>query len=54
MKNQAFYAAFQLAVEEIREMTVQYLEVSNPIDQYLLELYAALELGTSTTEFDTH
>lgn len=54
MKDQDFLAVFQAAIAEIKTMTVQFLEVSDPIDQYLLELYAAMELGTSTTEFDTH
>jgi hypothetical protein len=35
-------------------MEVQFLEVADPIDQYFLELYAALELGLPTDEFDTH
>ncbi len=35
-------------------MKLRFLEVSDPIDQYFLELYAALELSLSTDEFDTH
>ena len=34
-------------------MTLRFVEVSDPIDQYLFELYAALELGTSLDEFST-
>lgn len=49
-----FRTAFDAALEEVRGMAVRFLIVENPIDQYMLELYAALELGTSLTEFDTH
>ena len=49
-----FAAAFAKALGEVKGMTVKYLIVEDPIDQYLLELYAALELETSLTEFDTH
>jgi len=49
-----FGAAFARALAEVKGMTVRYLSVENPIDQYLLELYAALELETSLSEFDTH
>ncbi len=35
-------------------MIVKFLLVVDPIDQYLLELYAVLELGMPLDEFDTH
>ncbi len=54
MTNPVFAAAFARALGEVKGMTVRYLTVDDPIDQYLLELYAALELETSLTEFDTH
>ncbi len=41
-------------IEKVRNMQVQYLIVENPAEQYLLELYAAMELGTCLKEFDTH
>ncbi|MEI9891180.1 MAG: hypothetical protein WDN45_11990 [Caulobacteraceae bacterium] len=54
LENPIFAAAFAKALAEVRGMTVRHLVVNDPIDQYLLELYAALELDTSLTEFDTH
>lgn len=54
LANPLFAAAFDKALAEVKGMTVRYLVVEDPIDQYLLELYAALELETSLTEFDTH
>ncbi len=54
MKDAAFKAAFDQALAEVKGMSIRYLLVEDPIDQYLLELYAALELGTSISEFDTH
>ena len=49
-----FRPAFILQVAKIRTMQYRFLEVADPIEQYLLELYAAMELGTSMDEFDTH
>lgn len=41
-------------IEKIRGMQFQFLEVTDPIDQYLLELYATMELGLELSGFDTH
>lgn len=54
LENPAFRMAFDHALTEVQGMSVRYLIVDDPIDQYLLELYAALELETSLSEFDTH
>ena len=54
LANPVFASAFAKALAEVKGMTVRYLVVVDPIDQYLLELYAALELETSLSEFDTH
>lgn len=53
-KNEAFVHKVIANVERIKTMEVKFLIVTDPIHQYLLELYAALELGTSQSEFDTH
>ena len=50
----AFRPAFLEQVAAIRMMEYRFLEVPNPIEQYLLELYTAMELGISLDEFDTH
>ena len=54
MTDIGFAAAFLEQSTRVRAMLISYLLVEDPIDQYLLELYAALEYGTSLTEFDTH
>jgi hypothetical protein len=35
-------------------MAVLFVEVTDPVQQYLLELYAHLEFGLALDEFDTH
>ena len=54
LKEPAFAKAFSDALLMIKGLSVRYLIVSDPIEQYLLELYAALELNTSLSEFETH
>lgn len=49
-----FRAAFDAQRLRLKDMTMRYLAVPNAVDQYLLELYAAMELGLSLDEFDTH
>ena len=45
---------FEKQRERLRKFGIKYLIVEDPIDQYLLELYTALEYKTSLTEFDNH
>lgn len=49
-----FYAEFAKHRAVLQASEVTFLEVNNPIDQYLLELYAAMELSLELDEFDTH
>lgn len=49
-----FLTEFTRQIELVKLMQVKFLHVEDPIDQYLLELYAAMEYGTSMSEFDTH
>jgi hypothetical protein len=49
-----FRPAFLQQVQAIRQMEYRFLPVADPVEQYLLELYAAMELSTSMDEFDTH
>jgi hypothetical protein len=49
-----FRNEFDKQLVRLRTCTIKFLIVDDPVDQYLLELYAALEYGTSLTEFDTH
>lgn len=49
-----FAPAFHRHIERTKAMTVRFLEVPDPVSQYLLELYASLEYGLELSEFDTH
>jgi hypothetical protein len=49
-----FRPIFLKHVGLIRGMSYRFLRVDDPVEQYLLELYAAMKLGTSMDEFDTH
>ena len=49
-----FGECFRKHVTAVGEMHFRFLSVEDPIDQYLLELYAVLELGLPEDEFDTH
>lgn len=52
--DEIFGACFRRHVDAVSAMIVKFLLVVDPIDQYLLELYAVLELGMPLDEFDTH
>lgn len=54
MSEESFLAEFLRQSHLVKQMQLKYIIVPNPIEQYLLELYAALRYGTSLTEFDTH
>jgi predicted GIY-YIG superfamily endonuclease len=52
--DEIFGECFRRNVAAISNMSVRFLRVADPVDQYLLELYATLELGMPLDEFDTH
>jgi excinuclease UvrABC nuclease subunit len=54
LSDTAFVGVFEEQLNRLRKMSVKYLVINDSVDQYLLELYAALEYGTSLSEFDTH
>ena len=54
MSDSEFRAEFDKQRERLHAFGIKYLVVQDPIDQYLLELYAALEYKTSLSEFDNH
>jgi hypothetical protein len=54
MEDAHFCGEFERQRERLKKFGIKYLVVDDPIDQYLLELYAALEYKTSLTEFDNH
>ena len=53
MRDKAFKAEFDRQRAEIARMKLRFVEIACPIEQHLFELYAALALGTSLTEFTT-
>lgn len=54
-KDPIFSGPFLEAKERVSRMSVKVIEVDNPVIQTLLEVYAALSLGTTEyNDFDTH
>jgi len=49
-----FKETFHRQVELVKKMDVLFVEVTDAVQQYLLELYAHLEFGLALDEFDTH
>ena len=49
-----FQPFFRAAKERVARMRVRYVEVESPIEQALLEVYAAESLGTPYNSFETH
>lgn len=54
VKDLVFQECFYRHVEIVKTMNVRFIEVPDPVQQYLLELYAHMEYGLSLDEFDTH
>lgn len=54
LNDPLFKETFHGQVSLVKEMTVLFVEVTDPVKQYLLELYAHLEFGLPLDEFDTH
>ena len=52
---QEFRAAFNEAQALLRTCTVAFIEIPNPLEQYLFEAYCAMELDTAEwNTFRTH
>jgi hypothetical protein len=49
-----FITAFSAAKSRIKEMDYRWVEETDPTCQCLLEIYAAVTLGTPYNDFDTH
>jgi predicted GIY-YIG superfamily endonuclease len=54
MLNHDFLKCFLGNIELLLNMEFKFIEITNPIDQYLLELSAHMEYGLPLDEFDTH
>jgi hypothetical protein len=53
-RDEVFGPEFHKQIEAVRAMEVRFVEVADPVLQYLLELYACLEFRLPLDEFDTH
>lgn len=53
MRDTVFKTEFDRQREQIGQMRLRYVQIECPIEQHLFELYAALRLGTSLSEFTT-
>lgn len=54
-ENAAYAEAFTQAKNRLSEGNVAFVEIENPVELYLLEVYAAMELDTSEwNSFATH
>ena len=53
-KDPSFEPEFARQIALVKTMQVRFVEVFDPLAQYLLELYAHLEWGLPLDEFDTH
>jgi hypothetical protein len=49
-----FLLAFTEAKARIRQMSVRFVEETNPTKQALLEIYVSVVLQTPYTDFDNH
>jgi hypothetical protein len=53
-QNAAFDKAFSAAKKRVRAMDVRFVEVTDPLEQALLEIYVAVVLDTPHNDFGTH
>ena len=53
-KDPEFDRLFTEAKERVRKMSVRFVEIKNPIEQTIFEVYAHIKLGTPFNDFDTH
>lgn len=53
-ENPQFKDLFAQSKERVRNMSIRYVEIEHPVDQYLFEVYAADVLDTPYNEFENH
>ena len=53
-KNDIFQPYFNRAKESVKKMKVRVVEVEDPIEQTIFEVYAHMELGTEFNSFENH
>lgn len=52
--DQIFGPAFIKAKERVRNMEIRFIEVNDPVQQALLEIYVAITLRTPFNDFENH
>ena len=54
LADSQFSGAFDAAKTRVRRMHVRFIRVDHPVQQALLEIYAAISLSTPYNDFDNH
>lgn len=54
LKDKDFRREYAAAKQRIREMSVRWVQESDPVKQALLEIYVVVVLQTPYNNFDTH
>lgn len=54
VQDEAFDRFFVAAKERVSSMNIKHIEIIDPIDQYLLEVYVAEILATPYNDFENH
>lgn len=54
IQDPEFFRAFADAKERIRQMSVRFVEETDPVRQCLLEVYVSIVLQTPYNDFDNH
>lgn len=53
-EHETFGPEFDRQIERVKSMEARFVEVADPVAQYLLELYAHMEWNLPLDEFNTH
>ncbi|TIN66623.1 MAG: hypothetical protein E5Y30_30925 [Mesorhizobium sp.] len=53
-KDPAFVEVFRAEIERLKTLSVKYVVVEDIAEQYLLEIYSAIEYGFALDEFGNH
>lgn len=52
--NEKFLNAYYKSKDEIKEMDIRFIEMNDPYEQALFEIYVHVVLNTKYNDFDTH
>ena len=54
LNDKSFSTAYNQSKNEIKEMDIRFIEVTDPCEQTLFEVYVHMVLETKYNDFDTH